>query len=38
LNLDSTGDGIHDATKFSEDTVAGGVSDVAAVVFDRRIE
>jgi hypothetical protein len=37
LNLDRTGDGVHDAAKFSENTVACGVGDVPAVHGDRGI-
>ena len=38
LNLDGIGDGIHDATKFGKEAVAGRASDAAAMLFDRRIE
>jgi len=38
LNLDGTRDGVHDAAKFSENTVAGGVGDVAAMHRDRRVQ
>ena len=38
LNLDGTSNGIHDAAKFSENTVARGVSDVAAMLLDQTIE
>ena len=38
LDLDGTGDGVHDAAEFSENTVAGGVDDVPAMGLDRRIQ
>jgi hypothetical protein len=37
LNLDGTRDGVHDAAKFSEDTVPSRVGDVAAMDLDRRV-
>jgi hypothetical protein len=38
LNLDGTRDGVHDAAKFSKDTVPSGVGDVAAMDLDRRVQ
>jgi hypothetical protein len=38
LNLDGTRDGVHDAAKFSEDTVPSGVGDVAAMHLDRGVQ